>query len=482
MTDATLTIPGLVFIGAEGAKDAAVVQIGPAVGWTIPKGIHTWSRELSVVVKEDLTPELQRELGVVLPEQQGDPELVPRARKAAQASKLVAVEQPLSDKLLAKRIRVHTVGFDRVSNGFFYFASGGPGAPKRVQGELIEIISPSLKGDGSREELDARLDGLIDRLIGVLSDGILSEVQLELAEALPVLGPKNDEAGDKLQTLEGWLILSSTRSAKFEADARRLTEALRNATRRETDVVGVPVFGEARRVVQPELEVEIAEGEAGKRGRLTLPARTRWLVTHARSPSSPVATAAAPAPAVRRAAPAAAQAVAGQPDGERAAAERAAAERATAERAAERAAAERAAAERAAAERAAAERAAADRAAAERATAERAAADRAAAQRAMAEAERVADIQRAEAERAAVSERAALERTAADKAAAERRAAKRMAADQAAISRLSDDTASGPTKRVRVAEPKKDPFPVGFVLLMLFVGAVIGAALRFVGR
>jgi hypothetical protein len=459
MTDATLTIPGLVFIGAEGAKDTAVVQIGPAVGWTIPKGVHSWSRELSVVVKEDVTPDLQKELGVVLPEQQGDPELVPRARKAAQASKLVAVEQPLSDKLLAKGLRVHTVGFDRVSNGFFYFASGGPGAPKRLQGELIEIISPSLKADGSREELDARLDGLIDRLIGVLSDGILSEVQLELAEALPVLGPKNDEAGDKLQTLEGWLILSATRSAKFEADARRLTDALRNATRRETDVVGIPVFGEARRVVQPELEVEITEGEAGKRSRLTLPARTRWLVTHARSPSSPVATAAAPAPVVKHAATAAGQAVAGQAEGARAAAERATAERA------------------------AAERAAAERAAAERATAERAAADRAAAQRAMAEAEKVVDIQRAEAERAAVSERAALERAAAEKAAAERRAAKRMAADQAAISRVKDDAALGPTKRIRVAEqPKKEPFPVGFVLLMLFVGAVIGAALRFVGR
>src|SRR6266498_3469225 len=100
MSDATLTIPGLVFIGTEGAgKDTAVVQLGSAVGWTIPKGLHTWSRELSVVVKEDMTPDLQREFGVVLPEQQGDPEFVPRARKAAEASKIVAVEQPLADKL-----------------------------------------------------------------------------------------------------------------------------------------------------------------------------------------------------------------------------------------------------------------------------------------------------------------------------------------------------------------------------------------------
>src|SRR5439155_22298823 len=137
MSDATLTIPGLVFVGAPGAgKDTAVVQLGAAVGWTIPRGVHTWTRELSVVTKDDLTPELRRQLGVVLPEEQGDPELVPRAQSAAKACKIVAVERPLSDQLPAKGVRVHTVGFDRVSNGFFYFASGG-GAAKRVQSELI---------------------------------------------------------------------------------------------------------------------------------------------------------------------------------------------------------------------------------------------------------------------------------------------------------------------------------------------------------
>src|SRR5258705_354609 len=244
MSDATLTIPGLIFVGAEGAgRDHAVVHLGAAVGWTIPRGVHTWSRELSVVMKDDLTPALRRELGVVLPEEQGDPEVVPRARRAAQACKVVAVEGPLAEQLPLKGLRVHTVGFDRVSNGFFYFAAGG-GEPKRVQGELIEIISPSLEADGSREALDARLDGLIDRLLAQLSEGILSESQLELAEALPALGPKSAEAGDKLQTLEGWLILSSTRSSKFEADAKRLAETLRGATRRDTDVVEGPLLGE----------------------------------------------------------------------------------------------------------------------------------------------------------------------------------------------------------------------------------------------
>jgi hypothetical protein len=522
MSDATLTLPGLLFIGAEApGKGAAIVQLGAAAGWTTPRGINSWSRELSVVLKPDLTAELQKELGVVLPEQQGDPELVPKARLAAQACKVVAVEGPIVDQLLAKGVRVHTVGFDRVSNGFFYFAKGGGGSERRVQGELIEIISPTLEA-GSREELDARLDGLIDRLIAELSEGALSEAQLELADALPPLGPKSDKAGVTLQTLEGWLILAGTRSAKYEAEGRRLAEALRGATRRQTDVVQVDPFGEARRVPQPELEVEVADGEAGQRSRLTLPARTRWFITGGATPSMvpppskaretvtrpetgarpAAARPAAAAPAAQTSASdAAARAVAdNKAAAERAAAEKAAREKAAAEKAAaERAAAERAARDRAAAERAAAEKAAAERAAAERAAAERASAERAAAERASAE--------RAAADKAAsdrAAERAAAQAAAAESAEAEKAAARRSSpdarsagdnADRVAAVRRSvpDSTATKPgvgpesarsaarESRANLAR-QKEPFPIGFIFLMLVVGAVIGAALRFVGR
>jgi hypothetical protein len=520
MSDATLTIPGLIFVGAESTgKDNAVVHLGSAVGWTIPRGVHTWSRELSVVMKEDLKPELLRELGVVLPEDQGDPEVVPRARRAAQACKVVAVEGDLADRVLAKGLRVHTVGFDRVSNGFFYFAAGG-GEPRRVQGELIEIISPSLDAAGSREDLDARLDGLIDRLLAQLSDGMLSEAQLELAEALPALGPKGAAAGDKLQTLEGWLILSATRSSKFEVDAKQLAETLRGAARRDTDVVEVPLFGQARRVKQPDLEVEVIDGDAGKRSRITLPARTRWFVSGGPTSVAPKAAAATPSskpealrqPAARsadaapqaRANEAAARAATEKAAAERAASERAAQERAAAEKAAaakaaaekaaaakaaaEKAAAEKAAAEKAATERAAAEKAAAERAAAERAAAERAAADKAAAERAAAD---KAAAERAASEKAA-AERAAAERAATEKAAESKRAAERVAAEKAAVQRVAAESVaaerSAAEKRVsRSGAPrKKEPvLTVGFVLLMLAVGATIGAvfgvARRFVG-
>jgi hypothetical protein len=478
-----------------------------------------------VALKQDLTPELQRELGVHLPEQQGDPDLVPKARLAAQACKVVAVEESLQEQLLAKGVRVHTVGFDRVSNGFFYFAKGGGGKDQRVQGELIEIIAPTLEA-GSREELDARLDGLLDRLIVELSEGALSEAQLELAAALPPLGPKSDQAAIKLQTLEGWLILAATRSAKFEAEGRKLAEALRGATRRETDVVQVHPFGEARRVAQPELEVEVKEGDTGQRGRLMLPARTRWFIAGGASPSTrpapskaasdfvvkpdiaarPPAAASAPAAQNNSASDAAARAAAEKVAAERAATEKAARDKAAAERvAAERATREKAAADRAAAEKAAtaraAERAAADQRAAEKAAAEKAAAEKAAAEKAATE---KAATEKAATEKAA-TEKAATEKAAAEKAAAEKAAAERPAAgarsaqpdnaDRVAVRRsvpdatgvtkpgVGPETAKRALREARARQPeKRESFPFAFILLMLIVGAVIGAALRLVRR
>src|SRR5882672_9137894 len=279
MSEASLIVPGLIHVGGhEGLDGAALVQVGAAVGWTMPKGIHTWRRELSVVLKEDLNPALCSALGVVLPEAQGDEQSVPRARKAAQICNLVAVEGEIAEKLVAKGTRVHTVGFDSVSNGFFYMSKGGSAPARRIQGALIEMIAPSLT-DGTNEEIEAYLDGLIDRFVSELTDGVLSEAQLELADALPPLGPKDRAAATKLQELEGWLILVSTRSGKHEGEARKLVETLRSATMRGTESTPIPLLGEAQRVAQGELMVEFIDGDAGQKGHLTLPTRSRWFVT-----------------------------------------------------------------------------------------------------------------------------------------------------------------------------------------------------------
>src|SRR5258706_3362997 len=229
MSDASLIVPGLIHVGShEGQDGAALVLVGAAVGWTMPKGIHTWRRELSVVLKEDLNPAVCSALGVVLPEAQGDDQSVPRARKAAQVCNLVAVEGEIADQLVAKGTRVHTVGFDSVSNGFYYMSKGGNVPARRIQGALIEMIAPSLS-EGSNQEIEAHLDGLIDRFVSEVTDGALSEAQLELADALPPLGPEDRAAAVKLQELEGRLILVSTRSSKHEDDARQLVQTLKTA-------------------------------------------------------------------------------------------------------------------------------------------------------------------------------------------------------------------------------------------------------------
>jgi hypothetical protein len=511
MSDASLIVPGVIHVGGHERQDGALVQVGAAVGWTMPKGIQTWRRELSVVLKEDLNPALCSSLGVVLPEAQGDDQSVPRARKAAQACNLVAVEGDLVEKLVAKGTRVHTVGFDAVSNGFFYMGKGGNAPARRIQAALIEMIAPSLT-DGTNQEIESFLDGLIDRFVSELTDGVLTEPQLELADALPSLGPKDRAGAAKLQELEGWLILVATRSAKHEAEARSLVETLRTATMRGTEATPIPLLGEARRIPQTEIMVEFIDGDAGQKGHLTLPSRNRWFVTGKPTASMlPSTGAAVPAatpkpgatketprqPAVRPVVPQAppgADAAAAQATAQKAAADKAAADRTAAERAAaERAAAERASAERAAAERAAAERAAAERAAAERAAAERAAAERAAADRA--EADRVA-AERASAERAAAenaaaekaaaekvaAEKASAEKAAADKAASERAAAEKAKSQRAAAEKPAAERAVEKAKPVAAAKPaakeKEGGFPIDVVVLVLVLLVVIVVVLK----
>src|SRR5262245_12709598 len=140
MSDLPLSVPGIVHVGPPDPERRALVQLGPAAGWLAPQGIRSWSREVSVAFKGDVAQALRTELGVVLPEEQVDASKAPRAQKAAQSCTLVAVEGDLADKLVAKGVRVHTVGYDRITGGFYYIARGGAGTPVSAQSDLIEMI------------------------------------------------------------------------------------------------------------------------------------------------------------------------------------------------------------------------------------------------------------------------------------------------------------------------------------------------------
>ena len=431
MSSASLSVPGVLYVGTSSEQDLAVLHVGPAVGWVALKGIHTWSREVSVALKTDLSYAVCRDIGgVSLPEAQPEMARLPNAQRAARASTLVAVDSSLVDKLVARGVRVHTVGSDRITGGFYYFAKGGKGEAVRVQGNLVEMVASTLDASADNAAVEAALDGVIARLLTTLSGGLVTEAQVELAATLPALGEPVSEAAAKLQTLEGFLVMATSRAAKYEERARGVVETLDQAARRGEEGMQVPLFGDARRVVQPPLEIEYAAGDSGERRRLKLPERSRWFV------AGIISETIAPPPVMPD--PAAEKAAAEKAAAEKAAADKAAAERAAAEKAAaDKAAAERVAAERAAAEKAAADTAAAERAAAERAAAERAAAEKAAAERAAAE---KAAAERAASEKAA-AEKAAAEKAAADKVAAEKAAVEKAEADKAAAEKLATETA-----------------------------------------
>ena len=427
MSGASLGVPGVLYVGTSGEQELAVLHVGPAVGWVALKGIHTWSREISVVLKADVTEAIGRELGVTLPERQPEAAGLQNALRAAQASSLVAVDSSLVDKLVAHGVRVHTIGSDRITGGFYYLAKGGKGEAVRLQGNLVEMVASTMAASADNAAIEANLDGVIARVLAELSGGTLSEAQIELAATLPALGEPAADAAVKLQTLEGFLVLTTTRASKYADRAHAALEALDQATRGGEHGLTVPLFGDARRVTQPELEIEYAEGESGERRRLKLPERSRWFVAG-------VMTETMPPPAV---APKAAE--------DTATAEKAAAEKA----AAEKAAAEKAAAERAAAEKAAAEKAVADKAAAEKAAVEKAAADKAAAEKVAAE--KAAAVEKAAADKAA-AERAALEKAAADKAAAATAALEKAVAEKAAAERALVERAAAAMAAIEKAE------------------------------
>jgi hypothetical protein len=162
---------------------------------------------------------------------------------------------------------------DRVSAGFFYFAEGGAGATVRAQGNLVEMLAVSLKPSASNAEIAALQDGLVDRLLAFFSDGLVSELAVELADALPRMS--NDGTGlvgTQLEVFELQARALSSRSARWESSAREIVETLQAAATRGDKTVRVPLYGEARQQMLRPLKVVLG-GETH-----TLPARYRWTV------------------------------------------------------------------------------------------------------------------------------------------------------------------------------------------------------------
>jgi hypothetical protein len=311
----SLAIPGVLLVGATDAPGGGVVEIGNAAGWFAPRGVANWSHELSVIARADLASAIREELGLTLPEHRIAPARHPHAFRAAQSAAFLGVTADVAPRLSEKGVRVHTVGFDRVTGGFLYFAEGGEGEPVRVHGDLLEILGPALEGGSSNEEIASYLDRFIDRLLAHLSGGALSELAIELANALPRLAADaRGLAGVDVDAFEAEAEAHARAAKPHEEGGTALAAALRAAD--GATKVDVPLFGEASRRLQPALEI-VLDGR-----RTTLPARGLWTVTGpirevhravaaATVPATPAA--AAPAAATAAATRAAAAPAAGAP-------------------------------------------------------------------------------------------------------------------------------------------------------------------------
>ncbi len=298
--EAILAVGGVLYVGAS-ASGRSRIRLGPAAGWMVPRGIAQWERELSFVERAGMTQALATALRATLASDQIAPKRFPTAKKAAEVSPLLPLSGNLVDEARAQGVRVHTVGVDRVSGDFYYFEEGGGRDPLRVQGNLVEMLAPSLGPSSTNAEIAARLEGLIDRLLLSLSNGVVSELAVELADALPRLSRDGTGlVGTDLVSLELEAAALAGRATRWEAGARRMLQALEDAARKGLRSVPVPLFGEAKQEALPALEVLV-----GGKTR-TLPGPTPWTVTGApreeRKPS-PIPARPAPNPSPARVSP-----------------------------------------------------------------------------------------------------------------------------------------------------------------------------------
>ncbi|MGA3119261.1 MAG: hypothetical protein ABSF69_00695 [Polyangiaceae bacterium] len=268
----TFAVPGVVQVSPLSAGKSAV-RIGPSAGWLEPSGLSHWENELSFVVRGDLTATVARALRATLPVEQIAPKRFPMAHQAVEVSPLLPIAGNLVASVRGEGIRVHTVGVDRVSSGFYYFAEGGPDDAVRVQGNLVEMLAPSLTASSSNAEISALVDGLIDRLLVQLSGGIASELDVELANALPRLSRDGTGLlGTDLDAFDAKARALAAGSQRWASSGLPLAQAIADAVRLGQTFARVPLYGEARLESPTSLDVLVG-------GRVQrLPGRPLWTV------------------------------------------------------------------------------------------------------------------------------------------------------------------------------------------------------------
>jgi hypothetical protein len=264
-----LAIPGRLYVAPT---DPAVVELDVAAGWMTPKGVLGWTREVSVVSKADLSDALRRELNLALPHEHISVVKHPTARRAAQANPVAAVSRALGATLSARGVRVHTIGYDKVTANFFYFSEGGTATPVHIQGDLLEMIAPVLAYGNENDDIARHLARLIDRIVSALSGNALTELRVELADALPPIATKGSITPE-LDAFEKEATALTAESARWRGGAESLASTLESAGTRKESRVPVHLFGEATRLTRIAMDLDVGGT------RIALPSRTLWVVS-----------------------------------------------------------------------------------------------------------------------------------------------------------------------------------------------------------
>ena len=290
MASPNLALPGALFVG-EDERGRLVAHLGPAAGWMIPHGVLGWSTEVSVVARDAITDSVKSSAKIVMPEEQIPTGKYPLAHQAAMKSPLVAVSSKLTQKLVDAGIRVHTVGADRVTSSFYYLAEGGGEEPIRIEGDLVAAVGAMLGDRADNAAIERVLDGLVDRLVRSLSKDRVTELSLELAQALPRAAADGSGLNDvDLESFEKELAALVGGSEKYSAYLQEIATKIGDTNERKVDI---PLFGDAKKVSQGPFELEVGNKK------VALVTHERWLATGPLTEPKPGAKPAAAAPAAQ---------------------------------------------------------------------------------------------------------------------------------------------------------------------------------------
>lgn len=277
MVSLPLARPGVVYLAEEQDKRVRVLT-GPSAGWMVPKGILNWSNEVALISSAALTDEVIRTTKGVHPVDQIAPSKYPLSSEAAKASRLMAVSGRITTKLIEAGVRVHTVGYDRVSGGFYYLAEGGGEEPARFEGELIATLAEGLGDGANNDALDRGMLTIVDRLLTHFSKSQLDELSVELAASLPrYAADGSGMEGVDLDAFEKSLSELVGRSEKHFTELELFSSLVERAP--VSGHVDVPLMGTAQTDALPALTIT-AQGQ-----QVTLPQANLWFAVEGATPS-----------------------------------------------------------------------------------------------------------------------------------------------------------------------------------------------------